>query len=83
MWAISFTMEFPDKCLEIGAYLVDVILIRSELYITPVLKRRRTGFQQNCWGVDVDLPNGSFVLDSEPVLGTEVPVRGFAPRLGN
>jgi hypothetical protein len=36
MWAISFTMEFPDKCLEIGAYLVDVILIRSELYNTGI-----------------------------------------------
>lgn len=41
-------MEFPDKCLEIGAHLVDVILIRSELYITPVLKHRRQ-VSQNFW----------------------------------
>ena len=41
-------MEFPDKCLEIGAYLVSVTLIRSELYVTSVLKHRRQ-VSQNCW----------------------------------
>jgi len=73
-------MEFPDKCLEIGAYLVSVILIRSELYVTPVLKHRRTSFSRI---VGLNVPNGSCVLDSEPVLGTEVPVRGSAPWLGS